>query len=601
MAAERPGRTSGSRQGRDDDVTPQPSVNVNEATLSDDNDEIPTSPPYDIRLTVVSASHIAIADVRGTSDVYIIGKLKNIKGLIPEEGKASRVHFRTSTRPKTRDPEWKETWRFGGVREGTYLKLKLFDEDGKQKVDDKLGSIKLVLQDFEKNLLDGLEHTRHIPIRGYKGKKHIQVLTAFFDLCNPEAYMESPEPHITITLQLLPPTYPSNISIHLIGPTRYSVHYSPLANLITTTPSKKHQTTTSKSQELPSTNPQTHPPTSFKAYKVALIHPPPSKTLQFHADMSHSKAFDPSKIHYRFLRHLVRKQYQNIYGHDNNTIYGSWDDAKQVGQGLIDLLQPVENKLFTFVVTTDGEWRFCETGDEYKINHLSKHGMHSNGQEKVVWSGEFFVRFERDVTREDVVDGKMYARSGGGQVAIDGQSQQQKYNQGRWKIYLDNDSGTYSPDEDKIVVFREFMAHNLKGIEVVVKSFKDEGLKQAKKEQKGEDTSGGGDDQVKGKEADDEQHGQNQPDGKGKSGGVQDGHQEGQSGAQEGHQEGTGGGAPDDGQPATIVPKRKPRRIISILKEENERRLKIEREEAQKERRARRGWGYISDSDENPY
>ncbi|KAK6510533.1 hypothetical protein TWF506_009638 [Arthrobotrys conoides] len=587
MAAER------RRQGRgEDDVTPQrPSANDAKNKLSD---KLPTSPPYDIRLTVVGASNIAIADLRGTSDPYIIGKLKNVKGLVPEAGKASRVHFRTSTKAKTRDPEWRETWRFGGVREGTYLKLKLFDEDSKQTLDDKLGSIKLVLREFENNLLDGLEHTRHIPIRGYKGKKHIQVLTAFFDLCNPEAYLDSPEPHITINLQLLPPTYPSKLSTHLVSPTRYSVHYSPLANLVTTTPSKKNQNT-SESQEAPP-DAASHPSTSFKAYKIALVHPPPSETLRFHADMSHSKAFDPSKLHYRFFRHLVRKQYQNIYGHDNNTVYGAWDDSDDVGQGLVDLLQPVENKLFTFVITTNGEWRFCETGDEYKINHLSKHGMHSNGEEKVAWSGEFFIRFEKDVTEEDVKDAKMYARDGQ-RAKIDGEKTNVSglQDQGRWKIYLDNDSGTYSPDKEKIATFREFMAQNLKGIEVVVKNFKDEGLMQAKKEQKGDGTEGK-DNQVKGKKAEDEQLGQNQPDGK----------ELGAQGAQvaqvtQAGQDEPVKDEPDNGQPATIVPKRKPRRIISILKEENERRLKIEREEALKERRARRGTDYSSDEGENPY
>ncbi|KAK6353928.1 hypothetical protein TWF730_008348 [Orbilia blumenaviensis] len=577
MAAENLG---GRGQGRgDDDVTSQ-RHSVNDANDSSMNERLPTSPPYDLRLTVVSASNIAIADLRGTSDPYIIGKLKNVKGLIPGVEKASRIHFRTSTKARTRDPEWRETWRFGGVREGTYLKLKLFDEDSKQRTDDKLGSIKLVLKDFEENLLDGFEHTRHIPIRGYKGKKHIQVLTALFDLCNPEDYMKSPEPHITITLQLFPPTDSSNLSTHLIGPTRYSVHYSPLANLVTTTPSKKQQT--SSQSQGPPPDASEHSSTSFKAYKIALIHPPPSKYLQFHADMSHAKSFDPSKLHYRFLRHLVRKQYQNIYGHDNNTAYGVWDDPNDVGQGLVDLLQPVENKLFTFVITTNGEWRFCETGDEYKINHLSKHGMHSNGEEKVVWSGEFFVRFEKGISEEDITEAKMYARDGE-RTSVAGGGGGGVKPQGRWKIYLDNDSGTYSPDKGKIDIFREFMAQNLKGIEVVVKDFKDEGLKQAKKEQKGEGAESSG--QTTGKKAEGKQYNQNQPEGKEK----------------EEEEFDRASGEADDGQPATATPKRKPRRIISILKEENERRLKVEEEQARKERRARRGSNYNSDPEENLY
>ncbi|KAF3920527.1 hypothetical protein ABW20_dc0108782 [Dactylellina cionopaga] len=458
-----------------DDVTPQTS------SANNTNEKLPATPPYDILLTIVSASHVAVGDVHGRSDVYIIGKLKNGKGVVPNEPKSSRVHFRTSTRPRTRDPEWNEKWRFGGVREGTYLKLKLFDEDGKGESDDKLGSIKITLKDFEKWLLDGQEHTRNITIRGHKGKKHVQVLTAVFDLCNPEASRKLPEPHVTIKLQLLQPQNASILTIRRQNPTSYSVHYSPLANLVTTTPSQKQAITTESNKA--GTDDPKRPSTSFKAYKVSLIHPPPFSTLQFEADIAHSKAFDPSKLHYRILRHLVRKQYQNIYGHDKNTEYGSWWDSEDVGPGLVELLQPVENKLFTFVITTDGEWRFCETGDDYKINHLSKHGMHANGKSKVVWGGEFFVKFENATSDEDIPDAEIYSPGG--------DEERVEKKRGGWKIYLDNDSGTYSPDKDKIGDFRQFMAKNLRGIEVVVKNFKDEKLKEAKKEQKGTEEENG--------------------------------------------------------------------------------------------------------------
>ncbi|EWC44284.1 hypothetical protein DRE_01110 [Drechslerella stenobrocha 248] len=442
-------------------------------------------PPFDLLLTVCSASHVAVGDIHGTSDVYVIGKVKNVKGLVPGEAKSSRVHFRTSTHRATRDPRWDERWRFGGVREGTYLKMKVFDEDAKSRSDDKLGSIKLVLTDLEP-LLDGQEHVRNIPIRRHKGQKHVQIFTAVFDFCNPDAHVKAPAPHITVKLQLLPSNSSDILHIHLQNPTCYSVHYSSLANLVATTPSRK--------QDTPQKTDSTTHSTSFKAYKISLIHPPPYPTLQFEADLAHAKAFDPSKFHYRVFRHLVRKQYQNIYGHDRNTVYGHWWNTDTVGPGLVELLQPVENKLFTFIITLDGEWRFCETGNEYKINHLSKHGMHADGKAKVVWAGEFFLRLDT-IEDSDECDAAMY-NPGGEKV----DPTKRGLNRARrWRIYLDNDSGTYSPSNEKLGDFRDFMARNLQGIEVVVKNFEDEALNKGKEEQIGESENAEDEGQEKGK------------------------------------------------------------------------------------------------------
>ncbi|KAF3919462.1 hypothetical protein ABW21_db0204547 [Orbilia brochopaga] len=519
-----------------DDVTSQPTTARNAAQKHSGK------PPFDLVLTIVSASHVAVGDLHGTSDVYIIGKVKTPKGLVPNESKSSKIFFRTPTHHATRDPEWNETWRFGGIREGTYLKLKLFDEDGKGKQDDKLGSLKIPFKDLENMFPDEEEHTRNVPIKEYKGQSRIQIFTAIFDLCNPKAHRDAPEPHVTLKLQLLPTRNSDRQDVHLQEPTRYSVHYSPLANLVTTTPSRKlkenHDKDSSKN-------------TSFKAYKISLIHPPPYSSLEFHADISHAKAFDPSKIHYRILRHLVHKQYQNFYGYDTNTVYGAWENADQVGPGLVELLQPVENKLFTFVVTTDGEWRFCETGDEYKINHLSKHGLLSNGKSKVVWAGEFFLR-EDYVDEDDEQDAALYERNGEKQDNVQPEAERER----RWRVYFDNDSGTFSPSPDKLGDFRKFMAKNLRGIEVVVKNFKDDKLDKAKKEQKGKDN----DDEKKkedGGSAEDEQK-------------VKD----------------NGGKEHGEKKEKVVEGVKKPRKIVDILAEESQRRVK---EEEARRRRERQG------------
>lgn len=52
-------------------------------------------------------------------------------------------------------------------------------------------------------------------------------------------------------------------------------------------------------------------------------------------------------------------------------------------------------RLYTYVITLQGEWRFTETGPEFTIDFLSKHSMHSNVSKEVACAGEFFVRRRR--------------------------------------------------------------------------------------------------------------------------------------------------------------------------------------------------------------
>jgi hypothetical protein len=49
-------------------------------------------------------------------------------------------------------------------------------------------------------------------------------------------------------------------------------------------------------------------------------------------------------------------------------------------------------RLFTYVLTLDGEWRWTETGAEFAVDLLSKHTMHADVSRAIAWSGEFFVR-----------------------------------------------------------------------------------------------------------------------------------------------------------------------------------------------------------------
>ena len=52
-------------------------------------------------------------------------------------------------------------------------------------------------------------------------------------------------------------------------------------------------------------------------------------------------------------------------------------------------------RMYTYVITLQGEWRFTETGPEFSIQHLSKHSMHSDVSQEIACAGEFFIRRRR--------------------------------------------------------------------------------------------------------------------------------------------------------------------------------------------------------------
>jgi Ni/Co efflux regulator RcnB len=52
-------------------------------------------------------------------------------------------------------------------------------------------------------------------------------------------------------------------------------------------------------------------------------------------------------------------------------------------------------RLYTYVITLQGEWRFTETGPEFAIQFLSKHSMHSDVSREIACAGEFFIRRRR--------------------------------------------------------------------------------------------------------------------------------------------------------------------------------------------------------------
>ena len=81
------------------------------------------------------------------------------------------------------------------------------------------------------------------------------------------------------------------------------------------------------------------------------------------------------------LNKALHHQHERIYKYNSNTEFGTFSD----GPGNDMTLQFLEmvhydqgGRIFTYVITLDGMFRFTETGKEFGIDLLSKHTMHSD-------------------------------------------------------------------------------------------------------------------------------------------------------------------------------------------------------------------------------
>ena len=115
-------------------------------------------------------------------------------------------------------------------------------------------------------------------------------------------------------------------------------------------------------------------------------------------------------------------------------------------------------RIFTYVLTLDGQLRFTETGKEFGIDLLSKHTMHSDVSIYIAYSGEFFIR--RRKTHHRVQSSESENRSSAetpASVSTD---------PGDYELFIDNDSGTYRPNSQYLYLLKDFLSTNFAGLRI---------------------------------------------------------------------------------------------------------------------------------------
>lgn len=232
--------------------------------------------------------------------------------------------------------------------------------------------------------------------------------------------------------------------------------------------------------------------------------------------------FTSHSIRGRLLNRALHHQHSRIYNYDRMTKYGSFPEpTTDMTKLLLDLVHYDEGgRIFTYVLTLDGHFRFTETGKEFGIDLLSKHTMHSDVSIYIACSGEFFVRKIRHPktnSKEKEVDPlegthKPAPESGmaeeerenkeidqltinqdgdeddGHQNEKDEQKDKDKEKDknkdsdsneaskerstkdtdpSHYELIIDNDSGTYRPNGKKLHLLRDFLKENLPALKVV--------------------------------------------------------------------------------------------------------------------------------------
>ncbi|KAJ1299861.1 hypothetical protein OPQ81_002655 [Rhizoctonia solani] len=476
---------------------------------------------YDIEITFHSAHSLPVSDIPSLSaDPYILASLRVPSYANRENMGPPPLLFRTRTIHHTQDPDWgNEIWRVGGIPgAGFVLRIGLRDEDGGKK-DDRLGEARVSFlgrepvrngeqsaeQDWGR-VREGLNIERkEAPVKKRRGG-----IRSFVSTYITAAISRSVSRHgsnIIISIKVLGLSRNQNDRRpYTLGPHYYSIHFSPLLGRIVGTKSAN----ASNSQKAAVSN--------FQANKLQLTGPVPKELEHKYVGYRPfiESMFSKSGIKGRLLNHALKKQYRYIYSHDRATVYGCVE-RRHTASNAPDPIGSDENlnvlaaqflhmtqhgagyRLYTYVITLDGQWRFTETGDEFAVELLSKHSMHADAARYIAFSGEFFVRrigtkgWEEDLdeeqdalldTHEDGTGEKHNKHETSPTKAI---NKAKHHPPSQYELVIDNDSGTYRPKKDLLPVLAEYLGNeaNLGGPgglgKITGMDGFDEGLKETKK------------------------------------------------------------------------------------------------------------------------
>ncbi|KAK2024573.1 C2 domain-containing protein [Colletotrichum zoysiae] len=451
---------------------------------------LPDAPPgYTVRFIFHRASNLPAADI-GTrsSDPFIHATLR---AAVPKRHKEDPdlVH-RTETKRRTTEPVWDDEWVVANIpADGFTLKCRIYDEDWPDH-DDRLGNVTVkvphVSEDWKGYPPPGQEFVAKKRM-GSKRAYFVKAITSHFD---PRTDMS---PRLWISMQVLGRSDPPYAHMYTVGPTSYFKHFSPMIGRLTGIKVNRNEEADARSDlfDEPQDNDKDKDNKKtqkydFQSNEMQLSGPVPPELYHRYVEFRPmiGLMFAKSGLRGKILNKALHKQHSRVYNFDSSTEYGVFKARSE--EAALQFLKLVHfdegGRIFTYVLTLDGVFRFTETGKEFSIDMLSKHTMHSDVETYIACSGEFFVRrLEKpDASDDPEPDERTHPTE---ELPGGPPNAHPPHNPSYYQLFIDNDSGTYRPDKSILPKLKEFLEANFPGLGIVVMHCEDEELQKLKKEQ----------------------------------------------------------------------------------------------------------------------
>ncbi|KAI4191929.1 MAG: hypothetical protein LQ348_003348 [Seirophora lacunosa] len=420
-----------------------------------DKTPVPDAPPgYTLKFIFHRANSLPMADINSlSSDPYLYVQLYT--GLPSRHKQDPPMRFRTPTIRKSTDPVWNCEWIVANVpATGFKLKARIYDEDPAN-YDDRLGNVHVNVDSIH-DTWSGIKEQQY-KIKKRMGSKRAYFIRGCVAMFNRNIEMSG---NVVISVQMLSKTDVGTNGgrTWTIGPCAWSRHLSPMIGRIAGTKGPDQGKDGTKSQSY-----------NFQANQFQLAGPVPPPLYHRYVEFKPFIAgmYNGTSLRGFILNRALHHQHSRIYNYDRTTLYGSFPSpSTDMSLQFLDLVHRDHGgRIYTYVITLDGMWRFTETGKEFGIDLLSKHSMHADVDIYVAFSGEFFVRRLKSPHKEPFDSGQEThpaADLDAGSPSADPQSDPAYY-----ALYIDNDSGTYRPSAELLPLLKEFMRKNLPGLKVV--------------------------------------------------------------------------------------------------------------------------------------
>ncbi|ERS95650.1 C2 domain protein [Sporothrix schenckii 1099-18] len=500
-----------------------------------DDTPLPTAagPTYTLKFTFHRATNLPVADFGSSSSDPFIRATLTVPAVTKRHDEDPDMVHRTRTIHKTTEPVWDEEWVVAGIpasNQGFKLKCRLYDEDSTDH-DDRLGNVTVEVPSFTGHNWPGIEHAT-FDVKKRMGSKRAYLLKAAA---------------AALTSTKLTPTLELSISVvgedahhkedgqgmrmYTVGPTGFVRHFSPMIGRITNTlvnRDERHDedgAETVQDAHAPATTAPSlasapdHTTTAgneksekdeendkkaadaqqdkasgstkkydFQANEIQLQGPVPSGLYHRYVEFRPiiGRMFSSHGLRGRILNKALHKQHNRVYNFSRSTEYGAFPPCSdEASLQFLKLAHFDEGgRIFTYMISLDGVFRFTETGKEFGIDLLSKHTMHSDVATYIAISGEFFIRRLADPSGSSNPQPGMPTHPPAASLSGGPPDEEPPTHQpGYYQLIIDNDSGTYRPDKSLLPLLKEFLERNFPGLGIVCMHWEDETLQKMKSEQ----------------------------------------------------------------------------------------------------------------------